>query len=163
MRFRRVEDPGRTSYLSAMSFLALAPKPEAQPATAVPLKTALWRGLTGHCPHCGKGRMFRAFLKVADRCNVCGEELHHQRADDFPAYLVIVLVGHLVVPLVLHVEMTYQPAYWIHAAMFLPLTLALSLLLIQPVKGAVIALQWHAGMHGFEEAKKLRASVPTPG
>jgi uncharacterized protein (DUF983 family) len=47
--------------------------------------------------------------------------------------------------------------------MFLPLTLALSLLLIQPVKGAVVALQWHAGMHGFEEAKKLRASVPTPG
>jgi uncharacterized protein (DUF983 family) len=146
-----------------MDFLAFAPKSEARPETAVPLRTALWRGLKGQCPHCGNGRMFRAFLKVADRCDVCGEELHHQRADDFPAYLVIVLVGHLVVPLVLHVEMTYQPAYWIHAAMFLPLTLALSLLLIQPVKGAVVALQWHAGMHGFEEAKKLRASVPTPG
>ena len=146
-----------------MNFLAFAPKPELRPETAVLLKTALWRGLKGQCPHCGKGRMFRAFLKVADRCDVCGEELHHQRADDFPAYLVIVLVGHLVVPLVLHVEMTYQPAYWIHAAMFLPLTLALSLLLIQPVKGAVVALQWHAGMHGFEEAKKLRASVPRPG
>jgi uncharacterized protein (DUF983 family) len=146
-----------------MNFLAFAPKPEARSETAVPLKTALWRGLTGRCPHCGKGRMFRAFLKVADRCDVCGEELHHQRADDFPAYLVIVIVGHLVVPLVLHVEMTYQPAYWIHAALFLPLTLMLSLLLIQPVKGAVVALQWHAGMHGFEEAKKLRASVQTPG
>ena len=71
--------------------------------------------------------MFRAFLKVADRCDVCGEELHHQRADDFPAYLVIVIVGHLVVPLVLHVEMVYQPAYWIHAVLWLPLTLALSL------------------------------------
>jgi uncharacterized protein (DUF983 family) len=127
------------------------------------LKTTLWRGLTGRCPHCGEGRLFRAFLKPKDACDVCGEELHHQRADDFPAYLVIVLVGHLVVPLILHVEMAYEPAYWIHAALFLPLTFALSLLLIQPVKGAVIALQWHTGMHGFEEAKKLRASVPTPG
>ena len=54
--------------------------------------------------------MFRAFLKVADRCDHCGEELHHHRADDFPAYLVIVIVGHLIVPLVLHVEMAYDPA-----------------------------------------------------
>ena len=146
-----------------MNFLAYAPKPEARSESAAPLKTALWRGLTGRCPNCGNGRMFRRFLKVADGCDVCGEELHHQRADDFPAYLVIVIVGHLVVPLVLHVEMTYQPAYWVHAAMFLPLTLVLALLLLQPVKGAVVALQWHAGMHGFEEAKKLRASLPTPG
>src|SRR5215212_3567770 len=127
------------------------------------LTTDLWSGLRGKCPACRKGRMFRAFLKVADRCEECGEELHHQRADDFPAYLVIVIVGHLVVPLILHVEMAYEPAYWMHAAVFLPLTLALSVLLIQPVKGAVIALQWHTGMHGFEQSKKLRASVPTPG
>ena len=80
-----------------------------------PLKTDLWNGLRGKCPACGKGHMFRAFLKVADRCDACGEELHHQRADDFPAYLVIVIVGHLVVPLILHVEMAYEPAYWIHA------------------------------------------------
>ena len=146
-----------------MNFLSYAPKPEARPEAAVPLKTALWRGLTGRCPHCGKGRMFRAFLKVADRCDACGEELHHQRADDFPAYLVIVIVGHLVVPLILSVEMAYQPAYWIHAVLWLPLTLALTLTLIQPVKGAVIALQWHAGLHGFEDAKKLRSSVQAPG
>src|SRR6185436_4896034 len=103
-------------------------------------KADIWRGLRGRCPNCGRGRIFRAFLKVADRCPECGEEFHHQQADDFPAYLVIVVVGHLVVPLVLHVEMSYQPAYWIHAALFLPLTLALSLMLIQPVKGAVVAL-----------------------
>ena len=106
--------------------------------------------------------MFRAFLKVADRCDACGEELHHQRADDFPAYLVIVIVGHLVVPLILHVEMVYQPAYWIHAVLWLPLTLALSLLLIQPIKGMVIAMQWRVGMHGFEAAKKLREARAAP-
>src|SRR5687768_4933208 len=150
MQFHPVESSRQKSYLAVMNFLALAPKPAPGTGSAVPLKTALRRGLTGRCPHCGKGRLFRAFLKVADQCDVCGEELHHQRADDFPAYLVIVIVGHLVVPLVLHVEMAYQPAYWIHAVIFLPLTLALALALIQPVKGAVIALQWHAGMHGFE-------------
>ena len=122
------------------------------------LKTDLWNGLRGKCPACGKGHMFRAFLKVADRCDACGEELHHHRADDFPAYLVIVIVGHLVVPLVLNVEMIYQPAYWIHALLWLPLTLLLALLLIQPVKGAVVALQWHNGMHGFEAAKLRRAA-----
>src|SRR5437764_11305403 len=128
------------------------------------LKADLWRGLRGRCPSCGKGHMFRAFLKVADTCAECGEELFHQRADDFPAYLVIVIVGHLVVSLILHVEMTYQPAYWIHAVLWLPLTLALAVLLIQPVKGAVIALQWRLGMHGFEAAKKLRdAAVASAG
>ena len=124
--------------------------------SANPLKTDLWNGLRGKCPACGKGDMFRAFLKVADRCDACGEELHHQRADDFPAYLVIVIVGHLVVPLILHVEMVYEPAYWVHAVLWLPLTLALSLLLIQPIKGMVIAMQWRIGMHGFDAAKKLR-------
>jgi uncharacterized protein (DUF983 family) len=125
------------------------------------LKTDLWNGLRGRCPNCGKGHIFRKFLKVQDQCEVCGEELHHQRADDFPAYLVIVLVGHLVVPLILHVEMTYEPAYWIHAVLWLPLTLALTLLLIQPMKGLVIALQWRAGMHGFEQAKQRREIAAT--
>src|SRR5215210_317381 len=156
MQFRPVESPRSKPYLAVMNFLSFAPKPEAGTGNAVPLKTALRRGLAGRCPYCGRGRLFRAFLKVADQCDVCGEELHHQRADDFPAYLVIVIVGHLVVPLVLHVEMAYEPAYWVHAVLWLPLTLALALLLIQPIKGAVIALQWRAGMHGFEAAKKVR-------
>jgi uncharacterized protein (DUF983 family) len=130
--------------------------------SANPLKTDLWNGLRGRCPACGKGHMFRAFLKVAYHCDACGEELHHHRADDFPAYLVIVIVGHLVVPLILHVEMVYEPSYWIHAILWLPLTIALSLLLIQPIKGAVVALQWRAGMHGFEAAKKLRETRPAP-
>jgi uncharacterized protein (DUF983 family) len=125
-------------------------------ATEHSLKTDLMRGLRGRCPNCGEGHIFRSFLKVADTCEVCGEELFHQRADDFPAYLVIVLVGHIVVPLVLHVEVAYAPPYWLHAVLWPPLTLGLALLFIQPIKGAVIALQWRMGMHGFEEAKKLR-------
>jgi uncharacterized protein (DUF983 family) len=116
---------------------------------SVPLMTALLRGFRGRCPSCGRGHLFRAFLKVADACPACGEELHHHRADDFPAYLVILIVGHLLVPLILLVEINYHPAYWIFLALFVPATLGLSVGLLQPVKGAVVALQWRTGMHGF--------------
>ena len=78
----------------------------AQPQTAA---QAVWRGFRGRCPACGEGRMFRAFLKVADQCPRCGEELHHHRADDFPAYLVIVIVGHILVPIILLVETEIAP------------------------------------------------------
>jgi uncharacterized protein (DUF983 family) len=120
------------------------------------LGLALKRGFLGRCPNCGQGHLFRAFVKVADHCDSCGEVFRHHRADDFPAYLVIVLVGHIVVPLVMWVEIAYSPSYWIHAALWGPLILALALGLLQPIKGAVVALQWHAGMHGFAEAKLAR-------
>ena len=121
-----------------------------------PLMAELARGLLGRCPCCGKGRMFGAFLKVKDRCEVCGEELYHHRADDFPAYIVIFLVGHMLVPAVLSVETNFAPSYWVHLMLWLPPTLILTLGLLQPVKGAVVALQWRMGMHGFEEAKRAR-------
>src|SRR5262245_55856230 len=70
----------------------------------ITLSQALWRGFTGKCPSCGHGRLFHRFLKVIDHCEGCGEALHHQRADDFPAYLVIVIVGHTLVPIMLAVE-----------------------------------------------------------
>jgi uncharacterized protein (DUF983 family) len=118
---------------------------------------ALWRGFRGRCPACGEGRIFRAFLKVADRCARCGEELHHHRADDFPAYLVIVIVGHILVPIVLVVETEIAPAVWISMMLWPSLALAMALALLQPVKGAVVAIQWFGGMHGFDDAKKARA------
>jgi len=100
--------------------------------------------------------MFGAFIKVIDRCEACGEELHHHRADDFPAYVVILIVGHLLVPTVLSVETNFAPSYWTHLALWLPTTLILTLGLLQPVKGAIVALQWRMGMHGFEDAKRAR-------
>jgi uncharacterized protein (DUF983 family) len=118
--------------------------------------SAFVRGLLGRCPCCGKGRMFGAFLKVNDRCDACGEELHHHRADDFPAYVVILIVGHLLVPTVLSVETNFAPSYWTHLALWLPTTLILTLGLLQPVKGAIVALQWRMGMHGFEDSKRAR-------
>ena len=120
---------------------------------------AVLRGFLGRCPHCGKGRLFRSFLKVTDHCPTCGEEFHHHRADDFPAYLVIFIVGHIVVSLLYSVETQFRPAIWVHLAIWLPLTFVLALAFIQPVKGAVVAFQWALGMHGFEPAKAARDSA----
>ncbi len=94
--------------------------------------------------------MFRAFLKVADQCPRCGEELHHHRADDFPAYLVIVIVGHILVPIILVVETEIAPAIWVSMTLWPSLALVMTLGLLQPIKGAVVAIQWYGGMHGFE-------------
>jgi len=121
---------------------------------------ALMRGLRGRCPNCGQGALFRAYLKVADHCPVCAEPLHHQRADDAPAYFVIIIVGHIVVPLALAIELAFRPPYWIQLAFWLPVTAALALLLLQPVKGAIVGVQWAYRMHGFDpenaESKNLK-------
>jgi uncharacterized protein (DUF983 family) len=112
-------------------------------------KQAMWRGAAGKCPACGKGSLFHKFMKVSNTCPHCGEALHHQRADDAPPYFTIFIVGHIMVPLVFIVERVWQPSYLVHAALWLPLTLALTLALMPIVKGAVVGLQWALGMHGF--------------
>jgi uncharacterized protein (DUF983 family) len=111
---------------------------------------ALRRGLFGRCPNCGRGAMFRKYLKVADRCPTCDEALHHQRADDAPAYFVILILGHLVVPMSLAVEVAFAPPYWVHAMLWGPLTVAAALLLLPAIKGALIGWQWANYMHGFD-------------
>src|SRR4051812_20347213 len=122
------------------------------PRENAPAKRDAWqamaRGLKCRCPNCGEGKLFRAFLKVADQCPACNEEFSHHRADDLPAYLVIVIVGHIVVPLLLAVETHYSPSAVLQMIVWPLLTLALSLLILQPVKGAVVGLQWAMRMHG---------------
>jgi uncharacterized protein (DUF983 family) len=113
--------------------------------------SAIRRGLRGRCPRCGEGKLFRAFLKVDDHCSVCGQDFTPHRADDLPAYLVIVIVGHFVVPMILWIETDYAPSVPLQLAIYLPFTLIASLLLLQPVKGAVVGLQWAFRMHGFDE------------
>jgi uncharacterized protein (DUF983 family) len=112
---------------------------------------ALKRGFRGRCPRCGEGKLFRAFLKTADSCSVCGQDFTPHRADDLPAYLVIVIVGHIVVPLALMIETNYSPPVALQLAIYLPLTFVASLALLQPVKGAVVGMQWALRMHGFDE------------
>ena len=133
-------------------------------AAAPPAKASepLMRGLRGRCPACGEGRMFRRFLKVADECPKCGEELHHHRADDFPAYLDIVIVGHVLIPIVLAVETEFAPPILLSMTVWPLIALAATLGLLQPIKGGVVAMQWFLGMHGFEDAKGRRDAVTAP-
>jgi len=121
---------------------------------------AFWRGLRGRCPNCGQRHMFRAFLKGADTCPACGEELHHQQGDDAPAYLVILIVGHIVVPLALVVETEFAPPMWVHWSLWIPMTLGLAIGFLQPVKGAIVALQWAYRMHGFGSTDEHLDSEP---
>jgi uncharacterized protein (DUF983 family) len=123
--------------------------------TAVGEKRDVWgsikRGFRGRCPRCGEGKLFRAFLKVADKCSICDLDFTPHRADDLPAYLVIVIVGHIVVPTALLVETNYAPPVWMQLSAYLPFTFVASLALLQPVKGAVVGIQWALRMHGFDE------------
>lgn len=118
-----------------------------------PEKRAIWpamrKGLAGKCPKCGTGKLFYRYLKVNDHCSHCDEELFHQRADDAPPYFTIFIVGHIIVAAMLIVEKAYRPELWIHMALWVPLTIALSFWMLQPLKGTIIGLQWANRMHGF--------------
>lgn len=114
-----------------------------------PVLAAMRRGASLTCPSCGKSPLFQSYLVVAPACVTCGEELHHQRADDAPAYFTMFIVGHVVIGLVLALEQAYAPPSWLHAVLFLPMLLIMSLWLLPRIKGSLIALQWAKRMHGF--------------
>tara|TARA_R110000787_G_scaffold148932_1_gene262900 strand:+ start:2002 stop:2385 length:384 start_codon:yes stop_codon:yes gene_type:complete len=114
-----------------------------------PWRPALRNGLRGRCPACGEGRLFGHFLKPAPSCSACGEAFEGHQADDFPAYIVILLLGHILVPTMIEVNhLLAIPLGW-QAAIWPSLALVLALAMIQPVKGGVIAIQWARRMHGF--------------
>ena len=119
---------------------------------------AMRRGLMGRCPNCGEGRLFRAYLKVVDNCSVCGEELKHQRADDAPAYITILIVGHFVVAGVVAAEDIWPDSpVLVDAFVWAALAAALSMALLPRVKGALIGYQWAVRMHGFGDPERERA------
>ena len=126
---------------------------------ALPVPLAVRRGFMGRCPACGEGRLFGRFLKVADRCNACGQEFHHHRADDFPPYIVMFLVGHVIGYGIYTAEIRFDDVpLWFHLAVWPLLTLVLCLALLQPVKGAVVGLQYALRMHGFGAAQASNPS-----
>ncbi len=110
------------------------------------MPVALARGARCVCPACGQTPLFRSYLKVMPECAKCGASLGLVRADDAPPYFTILLVGHIVVPLMFLVERNWQPPLWLEAAIWLPLIAALSMLLLQPIKGATVGLMLTLGM-----------------
>ena len=114
-------------------------------------KPAMRRGWSRRCPKCGNGPLFKGYLSVRDECAVCGQELFHQRADDGPAYLTILVVGHLMAP-ALHITFShFEPDPLAVAAVFSVVCVALSLFLLPRIKGGLIGLQWAKRMHGFKD------------
>lgn len=120
---------------------------------------SMWRGTLHRCPRCGRGKIYSGYLKIADSCSECGQELHHHRADDAPPYFTIFVVGHIILAGVLALEQAYAPAAWVHAAIWIPVTLIMSLLMLPRIKGALVGLQWALRMHGFGENDE-QAAIP---
>jgi uncharacterized protein (DUF983 family) len=112
-------------------------------------RLGMWRGFNQHCPSCGQGALYAGFLKSAANCKHCGQSLDQHRADDAPPYFTMTIVGHTVIPGLLIAERVWQPELWIHAAIWVPVTLLLTWWLMPRVKGAIIGLQWALKMHGF--------------
>lgn len=107
-------------------------------------------GLAGRCPNCGRGRLFGGFIKVAVRCGACGFDLKAADSGDGPAVFIVLVVGCIVVFAALFVDIAYRPPIWVHLALWLPLTVVLSLALLRPFKGVLVALQFH---HHAAEAR----------
>ena len=128
-----------------------------------PLWQAIWNGMRGKCPKCGKGKLFRGYLKVVDQCEVCGEDFHYHKADDMPPYIAIVIVGHILVGVMLHLEMTMQVQPWVYLVTVVPLAIILPLLMLPSIKGAVVALQWANRMHGFDPSHRDPAAPDDNG
>ena len=114
-------------------------------------------GLAGRCPRCGKGKLFAGFLKLAPRCGDCGLDYGFVDSGDGPAVFIILFAGFIVVFAALIVEVLYQPPFWVHAALWLPLILLTTLAPLRPVKGLLVALQFH---HKAEEGRLDRPDRP---
>lgn len=124
----------------------LEPKP-AKP----PLGRTLLRGLRRRCPNCGEGRIFQRYIKPNQCCAHCAEPLGHIRTDDFAPWLTIIVLGHIILPLLLHVEMAYHPPASWQIAFWIPITTALALLLLPVSKGVCLSLMWALRLTGDEQ------------
>lgn len=121
--------------------------------------SAMLRGLVGRCPRCNQAKLFGRFLKPIHRCPYCGQDWSHQRADDFPAYVSILVTGHLMAPLIITLTQYTELSMAEMAAIVVPLALVLLIGLLQPAKGAIIALQWWFGIHGFVKERPVQDGI----
>ena len=107
-------------------------------------------GLAGRCPRCGKGQMFSGFINLKPACTACGLDYAFADAGDGPAVFIMFLAGFIVVGAALIVEALYHPPYWVHAVLWVPLIVIVTIGPLRPMKGLMIALQYH---HKAEEGR----------
>lgn len=119
-----------------------------------PLMRAIGNGIACRCPACGKGKLYSRYLKIADTCSNCGTALSSARADDFPPYIAIFIVGHVLVGWMLHSEMSgpVDPMFYVWT--MIPLAIILPLIMLPSIKGAVVGLQWANYMYGFDPTRR---------
>jgi uncharacterized protein (DUF983 family) len=114
-------------------------------------KRAILLGLACRCPHCGEAKLFAHGLKPVDSCPACHEDMTPQRADDFPAYLVILILGHVLVPIVVAANMNWDIGLAVQMIGWPIVAMLLAILMIRPAKGAVIGAQWALRLGGFSK------------
>jgi uncharacterized protein (DUF983 family) len=114
-----------------------------QEQTHPTVMASAWRGLTCKCPRCGEGKLYAGFLNLRPSCAACGLDYTFMDSGDGPAIFIIMIAGAIVVTAALIVEVKYQPPFWLHAVLWLPLILATTLLPLRSMKSLLIALQFH--------------------
>ncbi|WP_375261506.1 DUF983 domain-containing protein [Palleronia sp.] len=122
---------------------------QADTSSERPIRPALLRGFRRTCPNCGSGPLLRSYLKLRHNCVICGEDLSPARADDGPAYLTILIVGHLMAPFMHVIFVAFRPEPIVLATIFCIACVGLSLYLLPRIKGAIVGFQWAKRMHGF--------------
>lgn len=142
-----------------MTYLPSSPL---RPAVHLPasIREAVLRGVRFRCPRCGDAHLFARFLKPMPFCPACAQDWSYQRADDFPAYISMMITGHLLAPLIIWLELSFAPRVSVLAGIIVPLAMIMMLGLLQPAKGAVIAVQWWSGMNGFVRERRSDNSIP---
>lgn len=132
--------------------------PAANATLPATFRQAALRGIRCRCPRCGQAALFRKWLKPLDGCPHCGIDWSPQRADDFPAYIAIIVTGHLLAPLVIALSKDFDLGPAAMFAIIIPLALVMMLGMLQPAKGAVIATQWWFGIQGFRKERPSEGS-----
>jgi uncharacterized protein (DUF983 family) len=107
------------------------------------LSASIRAGLSCACPRCGQGKLFEGFLTLRPCCTHCGLDFGFADSGDGPAVFIMFIAGFIVVGAALVTEIVYRPPYWVHAVLWLPLILLVTLGLLRPMKGLMIALQYH--------------------
>lgn len=121
------------------------------------IPSSIAKGLLCRCPRCGKGKLFSGFLTLRPKCDACGLDYNFADAGDGPAVFVILIGGGIVTAAALATEVAYQPPYWLHAVLWLPLVLLVTLAPLRSMKGALISLQYH---HKAAEGQLERSKRP---